>query len=67
MNRYTKAAIRAAVAFLLIPGLVALGGWIQLGYAAIEAMTGIRWWAWLLMGVVAGVAGFAAELSGGRR
>lgn len=65
MNRYTKAAIRAAVAFLLIPGLVALVGWVQLGYSAIEAITGIRGWVWLLMGVIAGIAGFAAELGGG--
>lgn len=67
MNKYTKAAIRAAAAFLLIPGLAALVGWVQLGYSAIEAVTGIRGWAWLLMGVVAGIAGFAAELSGGGR
>jgi len=65
MNKYTKAAIRAMVMFLLVPGLVMLIGWVQLGFSAIEAVTGIRGWAWLLMGVVAGIAGFAAELSGG--
>ena len=65
MNKYTKAAIRGMVAFLLIPVLVALIGWAQLGFSAIEAITGIRGWLWILMGVVAGIAGFTAELSGG--
>ncbi|HIX16922.1 MAG TPA: hypothetical protein H9860_01275 [Candidatus Gemmiger faecavium] len=67
MNKYAKAASRAIVMFLLIPGLVMLIGWAQLGFSAIEAVTGIRGWVWLLMGVVAGIAGFAAELSGGGR
>lgn len=64
MNRYTKAAIRAAVAFLAIPAMVVMIGWAQLGFSAIEAVTGIQGWVWLLLGVVAGLAGFAAELGG---
>lgn len=66
MNKYAKAASRAIGTFLMIPGLVMLIGWAQLGFSAVEAITGIRGWVWLLMGVVAGLAGFAAELGGGR-
>ena len=65
MNKYTKAARSGLVCFLTVLVLVALAGWAQLGFSAIEAITGIRGWVWLLMGVVAGTAGFAAEISGG--
>lgn len=65
MNKYTKAVRNGLVCFLTVLVLVALVGWAQLGFSAIEAITGIRGWLWILMGAVAGIAGFAAELSGG--
>lgn len=66
-NRYTKAVQNGLVCFLTVLVLVALAGWVLLGVTAIATMTGIPGWVWALLSIVSGLAGIAAEISGGNR